>query len=58
MQELMTAFRFKIDSLPAFRTEFKSLLNRQVHKGELMAADEDCVFRFDLARQIFLERGL
>jgi len=28
MQELMTAFRFKIDTLPAFRTEFKSLLSR------------------------------
>jgi len=55
---LMTAFRFNVDSLPAFKHEFRSLLGRQVHKGELMAADEDCVFRFDLARQIFLERGL
>jgi hypothetical protein len=56
MKDLMTAFRFKVDSVDSFKAEFSSLLAQHANKGELLG--DQPVFRFDLARQIFLERGL
>jgi hypothetical protein len=53
----MTALRFKIQTEDEFKQEFKSLLTSQAMKGELKEKKES-VFRFDLIREIFLERGL
>jgi hypothetical protein len=65
-KSLMAAFRFKVDSANSLRNEFDFTLRQN---GELSHAsekranaenlfEEDEVFRFDLARQIFLDRGL
>lgn len=58
MHQLLTAFRFEIPDVPSFKTEFKSMLSTHANKRELLETDDSCLFRFDLARQIFLERGL
>lgn len=53
----MTALRFKIQTEDEFKREFSSLLSSHAMKGELRDKKES-VFRFDLIREIFLERGL
>ena len=53
----MNAFRFhRIETQADFRQEFKSLLAK--NPKELLKDEDDFIMRFDLARQIFLERGL
>lgn len=58
MKDLLSSFRFNIESVGGFRKEFRTQLAGQKRRNELMKDDSDCVFRFDLARSIFLERGL
>ena len=55
MQDLLGAFRFNVKSESAFREEFAFLLE---HNPRELAKEGEQVYRFDLARQIFLERGL
>lgn len=56
-KELMHAFRFhRMETQADFRQEFKSLLAK--NPKELLKDEDDFIMRFDLARQIFLERGL
>jgi len=45
-----------MNSVGAFNLEFNTILKR--HPKEILGNEKDFVFRFDLARQIFLERGL
>lgn len=55
-KKLLHAFRFTRIETPAdFDQEFKTLLNK--NRFEVYNS-EDNTFRFDLCRQIFLERGL
>lgn len=52
MSDLMQGFRYRLDSEAAFKKEFAWTLHtspKELDHG---------VYRFDLARQIFLERGL
>lgn len=56
--KVLTAFRFDIKDVDGFKTEFKSLLSQQAMRKELLAEHEEPVLRFDLIRNIFLERGL
>ena len=61
LHPLLKAFRFDFGdnlTLPKFRSEFKFLL--QQNPGEVRAdsSEEEVVIRFDLVRQMFLERGL
>lgn len=56
---LLQAFRFDTSglSLSSFKKEFRFLLS--YNHGEIQGTSEDdVVIRFDLIRQIFLERGL
>ena len=55
--DLLTAFRFEVKDLEGFKTEFSSLLNQRELKSREVRGDSP-VLRFDLMRQIFLERGL
>jgi len=59
---LLTAFRFDTHggklSLAEFKKEFKFLLLQNTGEIKMDTAEEDVVIRFDLVRQIFLERGL
>lgn len=56
---LLTAWRFNLETVDDFKKEFNSLLmQRHMGNRELSKNSDDNVFRFDLARQIFLERGL
>lgn len=73
-RELLVGFRFNLPTVADFRQEFMTLLHKDAGHGELTLVhtkevgllDEDenaekhlvNVFRFDLARRIFLERGL
>jgi hypothetical protein len=62
--ELMGAFRFDVPTMADFKSEFFHVLHKDAGHGELtkVMREEDGkgmhVFRFDLARRIFLERGL
>jgi len=56
MQKLLTAFRFKIENEDQFKSEFSFLLSE--NRGEIKSDLPETIYRFDLARQIFLERGL
>ncbi len=61
MRDLMVAFKFDLEdaSVADFLNEFNfTLLQKpgELRKEHLEAGD--AVFRFDLARSIFLERGL
>jgi hypothetical protein len=56
MKTLLTAFRFNIQSEDQFQSEFRFLLSE--NRGEIKYDEAEKVYRFDLARQIFLERGL
>jgi hypothetical protein len=67
--ELLSAFRFDIPTMTDFKSEFEHILHRDAGHGELTNVgsskkqdgkyeDPKYVFRFDLARRIFLERGL
>jgi len=55
---LLEAFRFEIDGLSSFRREFNFLMKQNPGEVRMETAEEDVVIRFDLVRQIFLERGL
>jgi hypothetical protein len=59
---LLHAFRFDTHdgklSLAAFKKEFKFLLLQNTGELKMDTQEEDVVVRFDLVRQIFLERGL
>lgn len=55
---LLEAFRFEVDGLAAFRREFFFLMKQNPGEIRMELAEEDVVIRFDLVRQIFLERGL
>jgi len=41
-----------------FKTEFKTLLSQHAMRRELIDEHEEPVLRFDLLRNVFLERGL
>lgn len=58
--QLMQAFRFRVNNVDEFRGEFRSLLAHHNNHREVPkeTEDKDLIFRFELARQIFLERGL
>lgn len=59
---LLEAFRFDTQegklTLSAFKKEFKFLLIQNLGEIRMDTPEEDVVIRFDLVRQIFLERGL
>lgn len=55
---LLEAFRFEVDGLSSFRREFNFLMKQNPGEVRMETAEEDVVIRFDLVRQIFLERGL
>lgn len=61
--ELLSALRFEVNSMKEFKSEFSHVLFRDGGHGELTSVKDEAgestnVFRFDLARRIFLERGL
>ncbi len=56
MNSLLTAYRFQLNDEEDFKFEFKFLLSQS--RGEFRLDHSEHVYRFDLARQIFLERGL
>lgn len=60
LKPLLEAFRFEIEpfNLSSFKKEFKFLLGN--NPGEVRAehTEDDLIIRFDLVRQLFLERGL
>ena len=58
---LLEAFRFETDpisSVAGFRREFRFLLNQNPGEIRSDSTEDDIVIRFDLVRQLFLERGL
>jgi hypothetical protein len=62
--ELLTVFRFEVPTMRDFKSEFVHILHKDIGHGELTTVKREAdgeatnVFRFDLARRIFLERGL
>jgi hypothetical protein len=59
---LFEAFRFDFNAqtfnLAAFKKEFRFLILQNPGEFRLDVPEEDVILRFDVMRQIFLERGL